>query len=148
MPGNLTDEAAAFLYKSVIVPWESELKQRTGCWDVNRTRKKLIDTDIDLRCLGAGEIEIEMAKRTSRSKRDFVYFVGRGSQMQDLFRRLRNCAAHASIGFEVSPAKKPPRFTFKSTLDKKSELAISGNLEFNAMVMLVAALVTLPADSE
>ncbi len=148
MNHKLPDAVAILLYSKIIFPWETGLKSAKGCWDVNRTRALLVDTDIDLKCVSAGEVEVEISKRTSRSPRNFVYFLSSASQMQDLFRHLRNCAAHASIRVESPPSKGGPRLVFSGIQQRKIHLAVSGDLELGVMSSLVATLATSPAASE
>ena len=105
MPTALPNTTVLFLYKSVIVPWETQLKNESGCWDVKRSREALKVTDIQLECVEVGEVEAVSQKFRMAGKKNFIVFVSTRSQMKDLFRHIRNCAAHASISYHRSRTK-------------------------------------------
>lgn len=139
MPATLPDATALFLYKDIIVPWESKLKNESGCWDVKRSREALIATDIQLECVEIGEVETVTQKLRKSGKKNFIVFVSANSQMKDLFRHLRNCAAHARIASHKSRAKEPI-LRFSGTLLRKPELAVSGQFASAYLSQIVAAL--------
>jgi hypothetical protein len=143
MPPTLPDTTALFLYKNIIVPWESKLKNETGCWDVKRSRDALKVTDIHLECVEVGDVEATFQKFRKNGKINLIVFVSKSSQMKDLFRHLRNCAAHASISSQSSRAKDSV-LRFSGTLLKKPELADSGQIAYADFRRLVSALVTTP----
>jgi hypothetical protein len=140
---TLPDTTALFLYKSIIVPWETQLKIESGCWDVKRSREALKATDIQLECVEVGQVEAMSQKFRRAGKMNFIVFVSTSSQMKDLFRHLRNCAAHASISFHKSRTKEPI-LRLSGTLLRKPDLAISGQFASAYLSQIVAALVTTP----
>jgi hypothetical protein len=144
MPTTLSDTTAIFLYKSVIVPWESELKNKSGCWDVKRSREALKATGIQLECGEIGRVEAMSQKLLKAGKKNFIVFVSSSSQMKDLFRHLRNCAAHARISSHKSRAKESS-LRFSSMVAGKKKLAISGQIAPQYLSKIVAALVTTAA---
>ena len=143
MPNTLPDATALLLYKNIIVPWETKLKNQSGCWDVNRSRELLKTTDIQIESVEIGEVEGVSAKLRRSGKKNFVVFVSAKSQMKDLFRHLRNCAAHASIApYRTRAGNSTLRFS--GTLLRRPELAVSGQLATDSLAQVVAALVTTP----
>ena len=143
MSTALPDTIALFLYQCVIVPWETQLKTESGCWDVKRSREALKATDILLQCVNIGEVELVSQKLRSAGSKNFIVFVSRTSQMKDLFNHLRNCAAHAGISshkFRINE----PMLRFSGTLLRRPELAVSGQIESANLSQIVAALVTTP----
>ena len=143
MPTALPNTTVLFLYKSVIVPWETQLKNESGCWDVKRSREALKVTDIQLECVEVGEVEAVSQKFRMAGKKNFIVFVSTRSQMKDLFRHIRNCAAHASISYHRSRTKESI-LLLSGTLLRKPELAVSGQITTAYLRQLVAALVTTP----
>ena len=143
MPTTLPDTTALFLYKSILVPWETQLKNESGCWDVKRSREALKATDIQLECVEVGEVEAVSQKFRRAGKKNFIVFVSTSSQMKDLFRHLRNCAAHVSISSHKSRTKES-MLRFSGTLLRKPELAVSGQIVSANLSQIVAALVTTP----
>lgn len=143
MPTTLPDTTVLFLYKSIIVPWETQLKDESGCWDVKRSREALKATNIQLECVEIGEVETVSQKLRRAGKKNYIVFVSASSQMKDLFRHLRNCAAHASISSHKSQTKEPI-LRFSGTLLRKPELAVSGQIASAYLSQIVAALVTTP----
>ena len=141
MPTTLPDTTTLFLYKSIIVPWEIKLKNESGCWDVKRSREALKATDVQLECVEIGEVETVSEKLRKAGKKNFIVFVSANSQMKDLFRHLRNCAAHASISSHKSRTKES-MLRFSGTRLRKSELAVSGQIASAYLSQVVAALVT------
>lgn len=140
---TLPDSIALFLYKSVILPWETQLKNKSGCWDVKRSRETLKAIDIHLECVKIGEVESVSQKFLEAGHNNFIVFVSTSSQMKDLFRHLRNCAAHASISY-YEPQTKEPILRLSGKLFRKPELAISGQITSSYLNQIVAALVTTP----
>lgn len=143
MSTTLPDRTALFLYQCIIVPWETKLKNESGCWDVKRSREALRATDIQLECVEIGEVEVVSQKFRRTGKKNFIVFVSTSSQMKDLFRHLRNCAAHASIASHKSRTKESA-LRFSGKLLRKPELAVSGQIASAYLSQLVAALVTTP----
>lgn len=139
----LPDSIVLHLYKDIILPWETELKSAKGCWNVARTRQRLLGTELELECVALGTIEERLATRTANSSKNFVYFVSNSSQMQDLFRHIRNCAAHAAVQV-ISRSRYPLRLHFQGNVRGSTQLAISGQLDAPVMSDLVNALVTYP----
>lgn len=143
MPATLPDATALFLYKDIIVSWETKLKNESGCWDVKRSREALKATDIQLECVEIGDVETVSEKLRKSGKKNFIVFVSVKSQMKDLFRHLRNCAAHARISCHKSRTKEPT-LRFSGTLLRRPELAVSGQIASAYLSQIVAALVTTP----
>lgn len=146
MPTILPDATALFLYKSIIVPWETRLKNESGCWDVKRSREALKATDIQLECVEVGEVEAASQELRRGGKENFIVFVSASSQMKDLFRHLRNCAAHACISSHKSRTKEPT-LRLSGTLSRKPGLAISGQFASAYLGQIVVALVTTQQQS-
>lgn len=146
MPNTLPDATVLLLYKSIIVPWETKLKNESGCWDVNRSREQLKTTGIHLEPVEIGEVETTSQKLRMSGKKNFIVFISAKSQMKDLFRHLRNCAAHATITpYKLRGGRSALRFT--GTLLRKHELAISGQIQPEYLAKVVTALVTRPKAS-
>ena len=143
MPNTLPDATALLLYKNIIVPWETSLKNESGCWDVKRTRELLKPTDIHLESVEIGEVEVISESLQKSGKKNFIVFVSSSSQMKDLFRLLRNCAAHASFTTQKAKAGEST-LRFKGTLRRRSDLAVSGQLAPESLAQVVATLVTTP----
>lgn len=141
MPTTMPDTTALFLYKKIIVPWETQLKNKSGCWDVKRSRDVLKTIDIQLECVEIGEVEAISQKLRGAGKKNFIVFVSTRSQMKDLFRHLRNCAAHASISFHKSKTK-GSTLHFSGKVFRKSDLAVSGEISSAYFSQMIAALVT------
>lgn len=137
------DATAIILYQSIIVPWEKKLKSESGCWDVKRSRDALKATDIQLLCVELGEVESKVDELRISGSKNYIVFVSKDSQMKDLFRLLRNCAAHASISL-LKPQKKEPILQLTGKKRGKSELTISGQVTATCLCQIVAALVTTP----
>lgn len=145
MPTALPDTVVLLLYKSIIVPWETRLKNESGCWDVKRSREALKATDIQLECVEVGQVESVSQKFREAGKKNFVVFVSNKSQMKDLFKHLRNCAAHATISCDKSRTKEPI-LQFSGKVHHKRELAVSGQIASAYLGQVVAALVTTPTE--
>jgi len=143
MTATYPDSTAIILYKSIIVPWETKLKNESGCWDVKRSRDALKATDIQLVCVDIGEVEAASETLRTSGTKNYIVFVSASSQMKDLFRHLRNCAAHASISLHKFRTKEPT-LRLSGTLRRRPELAISGQVTPTCLCQIVAALVTTP----
>ena len=143
MPKNLSDATALFLYRNVIVPWETKLKNETGCWDVKRSRDALKPADIHLECVEIGEVEKTAKELLISRDKNFIVFVSANSQMKDLFRHIRNCAAHASISSHTSGTN-GSTLRFSANLRRRPELAVSGQITSACLNLVMAALVTAP----
>jgi hypothetical protein len=141
MSATLPDEVMLFLYKDIILPWEMHLKDEVGCWDAKRTQLALKSTDVLLRCVASGQVE-DAADTLQRSRqRNFVVFTSNKSKMKDLFRHLRNCAAHSSIS-TAGKRSRPTMYAFSGEQYKKTALAISGQLDLVCFRSVVGALAT------
>lgn len=141
MPQVLPDEAMLFFYKHIIMPWETTLKDEVGCWDVKRTRQALQRANLQLQCVDSGQVEDAVEKQRTAKQRNFVVFASKRSQMKDLFKHFRNCAAHSSFSTTVGRGRKI-MYSFSGNEYKKSVLAVSGELDLACFRELVRALAT------
>lgn len=141
MPQVLPDEAMLFFYKHIILPWETGLKLKTGCWNVKKTQEALKLMDVQIQCVGSGQVEDAAEKQRASKQTNFIVFVGRKSQMKDLFKHLRNCAAHASIS-TTSARRGKTLYRFLGYDYKNSALAISGQLDLDSLKKVIGALVS------
>lgn len=141
MPKMLPDHVILCLYSEIIVPWETGLRETSGCWDIKRTRLELQNTSIHIEIAEAGQVS-EVAKAIRRKRiKNFVVFVGADSQAKDLFRHLRNCAAHASFRLK-SPRQATPTLLFQGLGYRNAHSVIEGQLEISHLAPLVRSLVT------
>jgi hypothetical protein len=141
MPQVLPDEAMLFLYKHIIMPWETGLKNEAGCWDVKRTRQALKRFDVQLQCVDSGQVEDAAEKQRASKQTNFIVFVSKKSQMKDLFKHFRNCAAHSSISTARARGRKTV-YRFSGTEYRKPALAVSGELDLVCFREVIGALVT------
>jgi hypothetical protein len=141
MPCPLSDDVVLCLYRDLIVPWETQLKTRTGCWDAKRTNEVLFGTRIHLECVEVGKVERTAAILAKAEDSNFVVFVSSSSQMRDLFRHIRNCAAHARI---IATHQRAAGFKlhFQGYQRGRPELAVQGQLAPKFLPTLLHSLVT------
>lgn len=139
MTPPLPDTVVLCLYNELIVPWETKLKTQTGCWDSRRTHDALQGTGIHLECVEVGRVGAAVSALRKAKKSNFIVFVSHTSQMQDLFRHIRNCAAHAGIVL-AKKGGRPSALHFQ--LRGRSGVVIEGELAPAALPVLAHSLVT------
>jgi hypothetical protein len=141
MPVNPPEKIVLAIYEKIILRWELKLKNESGCWGVNRSRAALRDIDIDLVCVEMGEVETRSKVLLKNKKTNYIVFFSSSSQMKDLYRHLRNCAAHACISYHVSDDKES-LIKISGKLWGKPDLAIKAQFASRYLERILAALVT------
>lgn len=137
----LPDEAMLFFYKHIIMPWETDLKSKKGCWDIGRTREALKLIDVKLLSVVSGQVEDSVKKQQASKQNNFIVFVRKKSQMKDLFKYFRNCAAHGSIVTTITQ-RGMTLYKFSGTEQRNKALVVSGQLDLECFKKVIEALVT------
>ncbi len=119
-----------FLYRSVLLPWETKLRFQTGFPRFDHRKQVAGISLIKFNHLR----EVKQAWEVSKSKNNFgasLTFYSNGTALKDLLNLLRNCAAH---GHYTQHSKNGWIF-FKH--EYKGNLKLYGKIKFSSLKELI-----------
>ena len=131
-PTNVPTEWHRFLYRSVLLEWETALHQRTQFPRFN-ARKPVAGISL-IKVEGLAELrQLHERQPLMQKPTESMLFYSTGTALKDLFKLMRNCVAH---GHYSVPRK--GWIVFHHMHDKK--LKLSGQAKFSSIKALVEAI--------
>lgn len=135
----IPDELILILYKQILMPWETLLKNHNGKWDADPLRALATKLELVIESIEQEHVSSRVEQIRSNGPQDFLIFVRGKSLGSDLFRHVRNAVAHAGI----SQLKKPRKhmfLNFQSPAFRGPGLAFVGQLRVERLSPLIEAL--------
>lgn len=140
MTTPIPDEMILILYRQILMPWETLLKNNNEKWDAEPLRALAAKFELAIENIEQEHVSSTVEQIRSNGPQDFLVYVRGKSLGRDLFRHVRNAVAHAGISIHKRP-RKPTLLEFKSPAFRGSGLALVGQIRAERLSPLIDALV-------
>ena len=97
------DQVILVLYKQILMPWETLLKNHNGIWDAAPLRALAAELELVIESIDQQHVSFRAEQIRRNGPQDFLIFVRGNSLGSDLFRHVRNAVAHAGISLIKKP---------------------------------------------